>query len=180
MGSIHRLPFVLTVIFLLSLGGCGSISSPSPLVEVEDVVGEPPVILQVVMWIPNRILDALDIVRFGVGAGPGMGVDVRATRLAQVSAMSGMAIGLGWQGHWNSPVMTDTRMFLAAGPVTLGSTSLNPVFGWQRTDWEIRAEVHAAIVLAEAAVDLYQVFDFMVGILFFDPGEDDILGPHWF
>ena len=167
-------------LILLVSGGCGTLRPPAPAPHREEVIGEPPELVQVAMWAPNRVMDALDIVRFGGGVGPGIGVDIRATRLAQVSALSGLAFGVGWQGRWNSPVLSDTRGFLSAGPVTLGSTSLNKLLSWQRTDWEIRAEAHAGLVLAQAAVDLYQVYDFAVGLLFYDPGEDDILGPHWY
>jgi hypothetical protein len=143
------------------------------------VVGEPPIVVQVVMWPVNRVLDVVDIVRFGVGVGPGVGVDLRATQMGQASAMWGFVAGVGWQGRYNSPLVVDSRSFAAIGAVTVGSTGIAPVFHWPRTFWEIRAEAHALLVLGQVAVDLFEIFDFAAGILFFDPSHDDVFGPHW-
>lgn len=145
----------------------------------DDEGGGPPILVQVLMWAPNRVLDALEMVRFGVGVGPGIGVDVRVTEFAQASAMTGSGVGVGWQGRFSSPVLVDTWAFVAAGPVTLGSTGVDPLLAWRRTFWEIRAGAHVALVFANAVVDLAEIHDFLLGILFFDPMHDDILGPYW-
>jgi len=169
---------VLIELLLAGAMGCRT-AAPPPAAPVEDLVGEPPVVVQVAMWPVNRVLDLLEIVRFGLGVGPGIGADLRVTGAGQLAAMTGLAAGLGWQGRWRSPVLLDSRSFVAGGPVTLGATGVNPAFAWPRTFWEIRAEVHAALVLGLVAVDLFEVYDFAAGVLFFDPAEDDILGPHW-
>jgi hypothetical protein len=177
---MNRILFpVLLGVLLCGTFGCRT-TAPPPSAPMEDVVGEPPIIVQVAMWPVNRVLDVLDIVRFGVGVGPGIGADLRVTGTGQLSAMFGLAAGVGWQGRWNNPILLDSRSFAAAGPVTVGATAVNPLASWPRTFWEIRAEVHAALVLGMVAVDLFEIYDFAVGILFFDPSEDDILGPHWF
>lgn len=176
----------LAVALLAALSGLGAgcATPPAPLPAVapaadEDESTGPPFLVQAAMWIPNRVLDALEIVRLGVGVGPGIGVDLRATELGQLSAMSGFGAGIGWQGRWHPPVLLDSRAFVAAGPLTIGATSSNPLTSWRRTFWELRVEAHAAIALAEVAVDLAEVWDFLAGIVFVDPARDDILGPHW-
>ncbi len=162
--------------------GCASPPPAAPATRAaldDDESSGPPFLVQAAMWIPNRVLDALEIVRVGVGVGPGIGVDLRATELAQLSAMSGFGAGIGWQGRWHPPVLLDSRAFVAVGPLTIGATSSNPLTAWKRTFWEVRVEAHAALVLAEVAVDFAEVWDFLAGIVFVDPAHDDILGPHW-
>ncbi|GEM_PF-3334030 len=65
----------------------------------------------IVMYIPNRIIDVLDIVTFDAGVGPTFGAEVRMTRWFQIGGMSGdryfigknyaRQAGGGYDGGWN-------------------------------------------------------------------------------
>jgi len=49
------------------------------------------------LYLPNRILDFLDIFRLNVAIGPGLGLNVRATKFAQIGAETYISarVGLG-------------------------------------------------------------------------------------
>ena len=47
-----------------------------------------PVIIDILLYVPNRVLDALDIVRAGVSVGPGIGVDLTATEALNATLMT--------------------------------------------------------------------------------------------
>jgi hypothetical protein len=126
--------------------------------------------IDLLLYIPNRIFDAGDLVRAGVSVGPGIGVDLTATKFLNASAMTKFSVGVGYQTLRRLPIEVATYAMLGAGPIKAMG---DPGLSWHRSPGDIRAEVHVFLVGAHAAVEIFEVFDLVVGILGFDPMDDD-------
>ena len=122
------------------------------------------------LYVPNRVVDVLDLVRAGVSVGPGIGLDARATELAQAVMMSRLAAGLGYETLRHLPIMAGKQTEFIIGPsITDPSASLN----WFKSATDLRVEVHALLVGAHAAIDPGEIFDLVVGFIGIDPKGDD-------
>ncbi|MFH1998462.1 MAG: hypothetical protein ABIK28_02225 [Planctomycetota bacterium] len=125
------------------------------------------------LYIPNRIFDALEIVRAGVNAGFGFGVDCRATWVAQAVFIHDSSVGLGFQGVRHLPVCGRlAHTSVGVGPIKTPSLGL---FDWPINDYDIRIELFIAVVGAHVAVDLEAIADFVTGFFLFDISDDDFV-----
>ena len=150
---------------------------------------------RVLFWLPNRLLDVLDLVKASVGVGPGMGFELYATENAWIGyetlrswrlALDGRASGVYEEGHhreWHLGsragehaqagriplwALKDMRPFEA--PVRPGVPAVPERL---RDDWDIGIRAHLLLVGAEVLIRPFELFDFIVGLWGDDPGEDD-------
>ena len=97
---------------------------------------------------------------------------MRATKLLQagVESYSTVRVGLGKEsGIWNPRygiVYTESELFTAG-------VSLTYQGGRQRGTLEVGTTVHLGIIGADAAIDLAEVADFLLGFAMVDFKEDD-------
>lgn len=167
--------------------------------EDEEEWSEPaPIWARLLLWVPNRILDAIDTFSFDVHVGIGAGVDVHVTRAVQAVAMlRGGTAGIGW--HWGRSlgVLTRTEAGLAAGPfgfnagtmamagtagadsgsLTIGGIHSpgDEVYAEERRDyWAAGASVTAGVVGVDVDVHLGEILDLILGIFLIDIYGDDI------
>lgn len=124
------------------------------------------------LYIPNRIFDLFDMVRAGVNVGPGLGIDVRATKWAKVIFATDTSVGVGFQGLRHLPVCIRSRAKL--GLAFISTPDLN-VLDWYHGDYDLRIELHLLLVGAHVAVDFGEIFDFLGGLFTWDPMEDDFI-----
>ncbi|MHC4473807.1 MAG: hypothetical protein ACYS99_22960 [Planctomycetota bacterium] len=161
---------LLLLLLLPLLTGCALTNGNGEEGDTEDEEDEGrPFLMEVLFYFPNRALDALDLARFGVDVGLGVGVDVRATKYLQAVAMTRSTIGVGYQTLRHMPIQTGAYTAVGAGPVNLdlGDTP------WYRSDTDLRAEVHLLLVGAHAAVDPAEILDLLLGFLTIDIMDDD-------
>jgi hypothetical protein len=176
-----------------------SLSSSVLLAEDDEEWHEPaPIWARLLLWVPNRILDAIDTFSFDVHVGFGVGVDVHVTRAFQAVAMlRGGTAGVGW--HWGRSlgVLTRAEAGLAAGPFgfnagtmaiagTAGADSGSLTIGGihspgdevyaeeHRDYWAAGASVTAAVVGVDVDVHLGEILDLILGIFLIDIYGDDI------
>lgn len=121
----------------------------------------------------NRVLDVLDILRLNVGVGPGFGVNLRATKLAQVGVenyftfRAGLGKGSGLLFPRYGLLYEESEVFTAGvGPLYTG--------GHQRGFTEVGATIHLAVIGIDVAVDLSEIVDLLGGFIFLDPKGDDL------
>lgn len=158
----------------------GAFASPSLSDEEKEVEEEEEederagtVLGTVILYIPNRIFDLVEIVRAGVNVGVGLGVDARATWLAQAVVIHDTSVGAGWQGLRHLPICARIgHSTMGAGPI---STPRLGLFDWPVNDYDVRLELFFLLVGAHAAVDLEAIWDFTAGLLTFDPSDDDFI-----
>ena len=72
---------------------------------------------KILLYLPNRILDLLEVVLLGVHVGPGIGLDLRVTRFIQLAADTSADVGcLGGSSAVYTPMfgpyspVSDVRM----------------------------------------------------------------------
>ncbi|MFT5286648.1 MAG: hypothetical protein ACI8TQ_002818 [Planctomycetota bacterium] len=121
---------------------------------------------QILLYIPNRLVDAIDMVHFGVGVAIPVGVDVRITKWGQLALQAGVGVGIGYDDRSHSPAWASASATAAFGPFRTGAgTGSAPSVG----DWEIGVGLPGMKI----AIDLAEIVDFVLGFLFIDILEDD-------
>ncbi|HLC16658.1 MAG TPA: hypothetical protein VJL89_10580 [Thermodesulfovibrionia bacterium] len=133
---------------------------------------ESSVVKQVLYYPVNRLLDFADIFRLNVGVGPGIGINIRPTKFAQVgfenymSARAGLGKNSGFFVKRYGLLYTETElMTMGAGLLYTG--------GGQRGLTEVGTTFHLLIIGGEAALDLSELADFFLGFTTVDFKQDD-------
>jgi hypothetical protein len=130
-------------------------------------------LVNVVMYIPNRVFDLMDIFRVRLRVGPGISAGVRITR--PVSGYLGMhtTVYAGLPGPrgrrkipW--PVGGDVGVGAQASFIDLSerTTYYDPL--------ELGGEAQILLLGANVGIGVYEIFDFIAGFAFIDLVGDDI------
>ncbi len=134
------------------------------------------VLHKIVMYIPNRVLDVFDIVRFRVRVGPGAAVDVRATKVASAFVGSYASVYAGLPGPRNRPfpklpIGFESRNGVQASVVDATvSGGIDPDYG----PTEIGVGVQALVVGLDVGVEPLEILDLLAGFFFIDLTHDDL------
>ncbi len=171
-------------------------AAPTPAAAKKDEPGSKYSILKtVVMYIPNRLIDILDIVTFDVGAGAPFGADVRLTRWMQfggktvdryfVGKNCSRQIGGGYEAGWNYEFFCfeSERLYVEDTFGTMNKYVLreknlgvaNPKdtgFVKNRDFWEIGVNA-GWVVSMGVAIHPVEIADAIAGIFLIDLGKDD-------
>ena len=124
----------------------------------------------ILYYVPNRVLDLVDIGRVSIGIGCGWGFNVRATELLELGYGQYSTTRFGMKGR----VMPVYDEKIDEG----GIGFLGYVNGClQRDPSEIGADLHLGVIGAQAAVSLMEAVDFVTGFVLIDLQCDD-LGPN--
>lgn len=124
---------------------------------------------KVLLFLPNRFLDLVDIVKADVGVGPAYGGVVRLTRYGQVGyrSMDPLSLRAGLFGRdW--PVEMETDNEFGAGPLFHQSRDREVCHG------ELGVGVDLFLVGAYGGVCAEEVIDFLLGFVFVDVMQDDV------
>jgi hypothetical protein len=128
------------------------------------------------LYIPNRIFDILDIVRARVRVGPGFGLDVRATELADLYLGAYTSVFVGIPGprlhpEINWPFGLETNVGAEASVADASTEdSGGPTYGHA----EFGVGLHVLLVGVDIGVDPWELVDFATGILTIDLVGDDL------
>jgi hypothetical protein len=123
----------------------------------------------VLLWLPNRVLDLVDVFRVDVGVGPAVGGVVRVTEYAQVGyrQMLPASLRVGDFGR-QLPVIVETSNEIGISPLFIQSKDRKLCPG------EVGLGVDIALVGAYGGVCLDEAVDFLAGIFFIDLKDDDM------
>ncbi len=131
------------------------------------------IIKNVVLYIPNRVFDLLDIFRVRVRVGPGISAGVRATK--PLSAFAGFHssafIGLpGPRGKRKLPLPVgfDLRsgVQVSLADVSAGTPYYDPL--------EVGFEIQPLFVGVNVGIGGFEILDFITGLVFIDLVGDDL------
>ncbi len=147
------------------------------------------------LYLPDRILDLMDVVTVGVHVGPGAFVDVHATRAVQASGGArstggvglheGRSLGTKGQAEAGLTVIALGAQTYAGGLVgTSGAASVvdslagmhqpsDRLYQEIRDYWAVGASATVGAVGFEADVHLLQIADFLTGWVGIDYLHDD-------
>lgn len=175
---------ILTWIFVLSILGAfvstalaqqdGSEVGVSPkapwgefTISEEEEKGTP-VWTQILLWIPNRIMDAWDIFRIDIGAGPAVGGVVRLSEHGQMGyrEISPFSVRVGAFGR-SAPVKVETANEFGIGPGYVSSKDRKVCPGEVGIGLDLVIGGYVGICADE-------LLDFAAGIFFLDVKDDDI------
>lgn len=157
-----------------------------------------PVTQRVLMYLPNRLFDVLDLVKVSVGAGPGVGLEIYLSENIWASYLNNRTWRLGWdgrsagvydEGHFKSWRLNDWHLHnpkgeLSDGRVRIWTTSnLRPfqaplydgvpaIGEVRKNTWDIGARLHF-LLGAELLVRPFEVLDLIVGLWGDDIAGDD-------
>ena len=132
---------------------------------------------KILLYLPNRIFDVLDIVRARVRLGPGFAIDARVTKYTDVFLGAYKSIYVGLPGPRQIPRIPwpggiESRSGLAAGVADDTKTSYDSNPRYSSTEAGLGTQL--VLVGAEVGVDAAEIFDFALGLLFIDFREDDL------
>ncbi|MBN8550447.1 MAG: hypothetical protein J0M12_14125 [Deltaproteobacteria bacterium] len=127
-----------------------------------------PVWKQIVLWVPNRVLDFIDIFRVDVGAGAAVGAVVRVTKYGQVGmrAVAPLSVRVGDFGR-RAPILLEHSSEMGIGPLYLESKDR------KICTFELGAGVDI-FVGAYGGVCVDEIVDFAGGLFFLDMKKDDL------
>lgn len=122
----------------------------------------------VALYIPNRIVDFLDIFRVDIGVGPSVGAVARVSKIGQVGyrEFNPWSARIGLRGR-EMPVFLETHDEYGIGPVFENSPDRKV------TDGEIGVGADLLIAGAYLGICLDEFVDFVLGIVTIDPSGDD-------
>jgi hypothetical protein len=123
----------------------------------------------VLLWVPNRVLDLIDIFRVDVGVGPSVGAVVRVTEYAQAGyrQMAPASLRVGDFGR-QMPVMVEASNEIGVSPLFKQSKDRSLCPG------EVGVGADLLLVGAYGGVCLDEAVDFLAGIFFIDLKDDDL------
>jgi hypothetical protein len=150
----------------------GALASSAARAEPEaaERAGRSPLV-SALLYLPSRLLDLGDLLRFGIDVGPGAGFDLQVTMLLQAKLMARTSLGVGYQGLRHLPVKAAVDASAALGPLG-GSPSGG--LGWYRSASDLRVELHLLLVGFHVAVDPVEWADLPLGVVGLDPAGDDL------
>ena len=129
----------------------------------------------VIMYIPNRIFDLLDIVRLRVRVGPGLSAGVRATEVADLFVGSHATVYAGLRGSRGTPEIPwpiglekNEGFEISIADVTdedKNAPCVDPL--------EISLQAQALAAGVYVGIEIFEILDFVTGILFLDLQGDD-------
>ncbi|MDZ4784772.1 MAG: hypothetical protein SGJ02_01720 [bacterium] len=123
---------------------------------------------RVLWWLPNRVLDLIDIFHVDVGAGPTLGGVIRVTKYGQagIRIISPLSLRVGLFGR-RVPVLLESSSEIGIGPAFKQSKDRKICSGEVGLSLDAFLGVSAGICFDEVA-------DFIVGLAGFDLKNDDI------
>lgn len=123
---------------------------------------------EALLYVPNRLLDLVDIFRVDVGVGPSVGAVVRVTEYGQVGyrQMLPASVRVGDLGR-RFPAMVERSSEFGVGPAYVDSSDRTVCPG------EVGLGGDLLIAGAYAGVCLDEVVDFLAGIVLIDLKDDD-------
>jgi hypothetical protein len=124
---------------------------------------------EVLLWVPNRVLDFIDIFRVDVGVGPAFGAVARVTKYGQIGyrQMAPASLRVGDFGR-ELPLMLETSNEFGVGPAYVDSADRQVCPG------EIGLGGDLLVAGAYAGICVDEVIDFLAGIVMIDLKEDDL------
>ncbi|MFT4628810.1 MAG: hypothetical protein ACI8PZ_007506 [Myxococcota bacterium] len=149
---------------------------------------------RILLYVPDRVLDLLDVLTVRLSVGPQIGFRAHATHALQANAFAGTTVGAGIGQKHFAGVDAETRVDVALGPVgpkvvggfRLGTTldaagglsvvqlPTNQLYDNYRDYWALGGGVGLLFVGAEAEVHPFEVGDFLVGVFGGDLLRDDL------
>lgn len=129
----------------------------------------------IALYLPNRLLDVVDVCRVRVRVGPGFALGARLTDYGSIYLGSYRSVYLGLPGPRKMPVprspvgLEEWKGIVLFGVDATDETSHGPDY----QNSEIGVGVHLGLLGADVGVDPVDLWDLVAGFFFLDPKGDD-------
>lgn len=184
MRTILRSLCVLSV-----MGGvlvsCARLDAPRKPLQVR--VNSPARVSTYLLYVPNRVLDILDVVSLGVTAGPGLNVKAHLGAVATVCyPFAAVGAKVGWNTHYMDDLNANNPLYLwlRYKPVTWGIDGKRtlPGLGLMELDIlriktapdEVKLGAHLFVLGVDVGVRAVDLLDALTGFVLVDLNSDDI------
>jgi hypothetical protein len=169
-------------VILATLLTAGAAASPSSPVAFGPAPGATPEKVEhgalhiLLLYLPNRVLDILDVARLRARVGPGMAADVRVTKAGDLFLGTYASVYAGLPGPRNRPTVKlpvglESRNGAA---VSVVDASVDGGIGPDYGACEAGLGVQLLIVGVDAGVDPLELLDAVLGLLTIDLRGDDL------
>lgn len=145
------------------------------IIIAEPLDEKPSIAHQVLLYIPNRFLDLLDIFRVRVRVGPGVQFGIRATEVVTTELGFYDTLYFGLPGPRLEP-----RVRPPIGWETYNGKSFpalekieDPTRNAQYSTTEVGLDAQVGILGFALSIDPVEIFDFFAGLVFLEVREDD-------
>jgi len=121
---------------------------------------------RIAYYVPNRVVDFLDIWRFNAGVGLGLCINIRPTKGLQAGFGAYDSVRFGLRGR--------RRPFWHEWSLEGGFDGMYYELGQtERGFYEFGGTIHVLVVGLDAAFDIEEAIDFVYGVFLSDPEDDD-------
>ena len=169
---MRKITFLILFAFAVSGMSCLAVSEEE---EPSDERTEASLGAKLLFYIPNRVLDILDMVRVRLRVGPGLALDLRATEAADlfVGTYGSVYAGLPGPRMRRMPVLPVGIESRTGVEVSVADATTGLGVGPDYSPTEIGAGVQLLIVGADVGFDPMEIVDFIGGFFLWDPRRDD-------
>lgn len=178
----------LAIIFLFSqlmMTSC-SLSAPRKFLDVD--VHSPFRLSTWLLYVPNRVMDVLDVVSVGATLGLGLYLKVQPTRLIKfVYPLPAGVLKVGWNTHYLEEMSPKNPLYIwkRYKPVCfglegkksipfLGFIELGDMLEIKTSPDEIKIGAHILLVGADVGIRPVDILDVVTGFFFIDLNNDDL------
>jgi hypothetical protein len=131
---------------------------------------------RLLLYLPNRVFDVFDLVRARVRVGPGLGVGVRATEVADLNlgTYSTLYAGLpGPRGKPRIPWPVGLEVYAGAELSVADASTEESRFSPSYGPAEVGLGFQAALVGLDLGIEPWDLVDLALGFVLLDPNGDD-------
>ncbi len=131
---------------------------------------------KLVFYIPDRVLDVVDIVRLRVRVGPGVALGARATEVFSGYLGSYASVYAGLPGPRLKPTVKLPIGFesLSGVGVSVANATISGGIGPDYSFTEFGVSAQLLIVGFDVGIDPWEIVDFATGLFTIDPRGDDL------
>jgi hypothetical protein len=143
--------------------------------EEEDDKKKRSILTKTLLYLPNRVFDILDIVRFRLRLGPGVAAGARVTEYVSANLGAYMTTYVGLPGPRQKqqiprPVGFEAYAGGSLSVLNYETESFHPEYSVS----EVGAQGQVLIVGLDAGIDPWEIVDLLGGFVGFDPRDDDL------
>jgi hypothetical protein len=130
----------------------------------------------VLLYLPNRLFDVLDMVRARIKAGPGFGAGLRFTDVGELYLGAHTSIFAGAPGPRQEPGIPIPAGIESRGGIKLSllDGTVGMGFDPHYSSTEIGTSLHLGLLGADLMIDPVEFVDLIAGIFLFDVRDDDL------
>lgn len=161
---------LLILTFVLLLGSAAPArASEYRLKRDTDEGSKPDIFKQIVLYLPNRVIDFVDIWRLNAGVGLGFGLNIRPTKGLQAGVCVYDSVRVGLRGR-RFPIWHEWACEWGFSAMYYE----HPQSEVERGFYEFGGTIHLGLIGLDAAFDIEEVLDFGSGFILYDPADDDL------